>query len=69
MLIEYTVKKCKNKNNDELFKTSHGLKDCELTLCGENINENWYITHTNFDGIITCEKCKTVLKGEIKNER
>ena len=58
----YTVKKCKNKYNDELCKTSHGSDDGEKTLCGIELNENWFITQNEFDGIITCKKCKKVLK-------
>ena len=70
----YTVKKCKNKYNDELFKTSHGSDNGEETLCGIEINENWFITHNVFDGIITCKKCLAVLKEfptipqRVKNE-
>ena len=55
----YTVKKCKNKYNDEL---SHGSDNGEETLCGIEIDENWYITNNEFDGIITCKKCKKILK-------
>ena len=58
----YTVKRCKNNFNDELFKTSHGSDNGEFTLCGIEINENWYITHNEFDGIITCKKCLNVFK-------
>ena len=61
-LYTVTVKKCKNKYDDELFKTSHGSDDGEETLCGIELNENWYITNNEFDGIITCKKCKKILK-------
>ena len=70
----YTVKRCKNNFNDELFNTSHGSDDGEFTLCGIEINENWYITNNTFDGKITCKKCLNVLKKyptinqRIKNE-
>ena len=58
----YTIKKCKNNYNDELFKTAHGSDNGKFTICSIEINENWFITHNEFDGIITCRKCKKILK-------
>jgi hypothetical protein len=51
----YTVSRC--KADDSPYGLEHGSDDGESTLCGQNIDHNWYILSNAFDGKITCKKC------------
>jgi len=51
----YTVSLC--KHDDSLYGKTHGSKDGEMTVCGKELNHNYYIINNTFDGVITCSKC------------
>ena len=55
----YTVSRC--RKDDTLFGLAHGSDDGNITVCGQTINENWFITHNTFDGVITCKKCLAIM--------
>ena len=57
----YTVNRCR-KNSNNLYGASHGSDDGETTVCGLNLDHNWYITNNTFDGKITCKKCLKIIK-------
>lgn len=53
--VLYTVMRVNKK--DELYGKIHGSNHADKTLCGLEINENWWIVSNAFDGEITCPKC------------
>lgn len=55
----YTLQKA--RKNGDLFGPSHGADHDGMTLCGCEIDDNWWITNNSFDGNITCKKCLAVL--------
>ena len=61
MKTQYTVNKI--KNNEEMYKTSHGSVDGNKTLCGVELDHHYFITDNEFKGIITCKKCLKNLLG------
>lgn len=56
----YTVFKCNSKTNDEKVGPLHWSDDGIKTLCGKDIDENWYILDNTFTGDATCKKCVKV---------
>lgn len=57
---QYTVVRC--HKNGGLYGSRHGSDDGQVTICGEVIDDGWVITHNDFDGDVTCHKCKRALK-------
>ncbi len=59
MELLYYVRKCKSKTNDERSKTLHAA-DNNMTFCGEELTELWFIEDPNLlgPGDITCRKCR-----------
>ena len=55
MKTEYTVQRITKA--DKFFGPVHGLNKGSKTLCGRQIDENWYILTVNYDGEVTCKKC------------
>jgi len=51
----YTVQKI--TKSDKFFGPIHGAMDDQKTVCGLNLDSNWYILSNMFDGLITCKKC------------
>jgi len=60
-LTLYTVRKC--YKNDKCYGKSHGSNDAVTTVCGEGLDENWFVTNNTFGGKIDCPKCLRVLSG------
>ena len=60
MFTLYTVSYLKAES-----KTQHGSKDGETTVCGKELNHNWFITNNTFDGTITCKKCLELLRNKL----
>jgi len=59
--VRYSVRRCTgpDKGSLSLFGSYHGSHDGSSTLCGLSLNgEGYYITHNDFDGPITCRKCR-----------
>jgi len=55
-LCHYTVQAC--HKSGAKYGPIHGSSDCNMTLCGKGIDENWWILTTNGCGAtITCKKC------------
>ena len=52
----YTVSRCR-KNND-LYGAVHDSMDCKTTLCGVEMDENWFVLTNAFNGEATCKKCQ-----------
>jgi len=50
------------RKDDVLYGPIHGCSPSgNETLCGHEIDENWYIVTTKYDGKITCQKCLRLL--------
>lgn len=67
----YTVAKIKKAalsdtssyvEDKNLEKLRHGSDYGEITICGLEINSDWYIINNTFDGKITCKKCLNLIK-------
>jgi hypothetical protein len=56
----YTVQRC--RKDDSLYGPTHASKYAENTLCGLNVNHNWYIVNNTFDGEVTCKKCIEIME-------
>lgn len=56
----YTVRKC--RKDDSLYGDIHGCDNIEKTVCGLDIDENYWIVSNAFDGEITCKYCLQVMK-------
>ena len=52
----YTVQRISKK--DKLFGKVHGSVDARETICGKEIDENWFILTADFEEGVTCEVCK-----------
>ena len=50
------------REDDSLYDATHGSDDGFVTICGEEVDRNWWITDNNFNGDITCKKCLKILK-------
>ena len=64
---KYIISRCRSLTDDSLVGPAHASADGGTTACGQQINELWYVTHTNYDttGLVTCKKC---LKELTKHE-
>ena len=51
----YTTRRC--RKNDVLYGSTHGSMNGDITLCGKNIDENWWILSNEFNGEVTCLEC------------
>jgi hypothetical protein len=56
----YTLQKV--RKDDSLYGPSHGSDYGGMTLCGQEIGDNWWITNNTYDGSITCKKCLKILE-------
>lgn len=64
MKIQYSLSRC--RKNKDLYGSSHLAEDDKKTLCGLEINENWYITGHNIHSTLqptTCKKCLKLSKA------
>jgi len=52
----YTVQKCRALS-EKKYGAIHYAECNGGTLCGKEINQNWWILTTAHDGIATCKKC------------
>lgn len=57
MACVYTVYKCKSKSSDKRVGALHYSDDGNMTLCGEVLDEKWYIADNTFTGVATCKEC------------
>jgi hypothetical protein len=57
---QYTIRQITKKG--KLYSSIHASADAHTTLCGHEINENWYILTNEGIGVVTCEKCKEILR-------
>jgi len=55
----YTLRKV--RKDDTLYGASHGADHDGMTLCGQEVNDKWWITNNTYDGEITCKQCLQVL--------
>ena len=51
----YTIQRC--RNDDRLYGQIHGAENDSQTLCGQKIDQKWWIITNSRDGEITCKKC------------
>ncbi len=56
----YTLRKARKDNS--LYGPSHGADHDGMTLCGQEITDDWWITDNTYDGFITCKKCLKILE-------
>lgn len=56
----YTLRKV--RKDDTLYGASHGADHDGMTLCGQEVNDQWWITNNTYDGEITCKQCLSVLE-------
>lgn len=61
-MIQYTVSRC--RKNNALYGAIHGAMEPYETLCGLEVDENWFILTNSGDGEITCKKCLLVAAKE-----
>ncbi len=62
----YTVYKCESETSDNKVGHYHASDFGEMTLCGKEINSDWFISDNTFTGNVTCGQCLRILK-ERKN--
>lgn len=60
--VVYTVQRC--RKNDTRYGATHGSSDGEFTLCGLELDHNWWIVTSAFDGVVTCKKCGKVINNK-----
>lgn len=54
---EYTLQRI--SNSGKLYGSVHGSNDGAYTLCGHPCDdEKWYVHTNNYDGVVTCKKCR-----------
>ena len=58
----YTVSRCKKDNT--LYGPTHGARDVDETVCGQEIDDDWWIVSNAFDGVVTCKKCLDILNDK-----
>ena len=66
----YTVSKVKSTKNcpahgagpEDLKGPLHAADVDFKTVCGQDIEADWYIVNNTFDGEITCKECLTTLE-------
>jgi len=63
------VYRCKSKTNDERKGPFHYSDDSIKTLCGKDIDENWYICDNTFSGTSTCKECLRIDKETSIHQR
>lgn len=62
MKPQYTIQKCSFKKN-EFYGSIHYSEDCNQTLCGQEIDEKWWVLTNNCsENEITCKKCRANIK-------
>lgn len=69
MACLYTVHRCRSLKSDERIGALHYSDDGEATLCGKELDENWYILDNSFSGKATCRKCVHIDKKTIIPQR
>lgn len=60
MNVRYAMRRITRE--DKLYGPSHGGEEYNITLCGQETDANWYVTHNNNDGEVTCKKCLRYLR-------
>lgn len=58
---QYTIQRITKA--DRLFGPIHGTEQVKATLCGREIDYNWYVLTTNYDGEVTCKRCLKEMKN------
>lgn len=71
----YTVRRIKKGveeifglTDDNLYNTTHASDYGDKTVCGIELDNNWYIWNNTFDGIITCKKCLKIIKERLEQD-
>jgi hypothetical protein len=57
----YTVSRCRIKDA-KLYGPIHGSNNSNQTLCGQCIDQYWWIIDNNYSGKMSCKKCLTAQK-------
>lgn len=58
----YTLRKV--RKDGTLYGASHGADHDGMTLCGQEVNDKWWITNNTYDGEITCKQCLWAEKAQ-----
>ena len=58
----YTVQRC--RKNENAYGPLHGADNDQNTVCGKDIDHNWFIINNTFDGEINCKECLKILKDK-----
>lgn len=53
--------------SDKLIGPAHAADTDLITICGQDIDENWWIINNTSTGTITCKECLNILKKESRN--
>lgn len=53
---QYAVQRC--RKNGKVYGSLHGSDDCNYTICGVAIDENWWILSNDSSRYPTCKKCR-----------
>jgi hypothetical protein len=62
MKPRYTVQRCTLKENN-FYGPVHASLDSNETLCGQHVDEKWWIHTNDFTGVVTCKKCKRIIRN------
>lgn len=62
---QYTVYRCASMSSDERVGPIHASDDGNVTLCGREADERWWIsTNTGITESVTCKKCHAHLQPD-----
>lgn len=65
-LTLYTTRRC--RKNGDLYGKTHGSMDGGKTVCGEDMDEKWWILTNAFDGRVTCKRCLDVINTPLTED-
>lgn len=69
MACLYTVYQCKSMSSNARRGALHYSDDAEVTLCGREVNEQWYVCDNTFTGVATCRECVRIDADTIAPQR
>jgi len=64
MGVQYTLSRCKGRQDDTLVGPVHGSKDGYTSLCGQDFGMRAWEHTNNFTGVITCKRCLKVVNKQ-----
>ena len=60
MKARYNVEYASGPPSWKPYQVSHASEDANTTLCGKPVSVRYIITHNDYDGVTTCEKCRRI---------